>query len=232
MAICVAGWSALAVADGAKAKQLNNEGMRRYGKQDYRGALAAFDKALVEDPAFVLAHYNAASMASLLGDNARTLKELEWLVASKDAAAAKALAQARTDRDLDRASMHPRVRALVGLPTFDKIDLPELLTERGGIWGTDSSFCAGPAFTLLFKKGGAVAIKSEFACDATDAKDAETGTWAVVQGKLVITSKRAFTGGKAGAIATCDGGGADGSACLVIAGDQAGSFHRGPGSLE
>jgi hypothetical protein len=222
--------SAIAAADAGKARQLNTEGMKLYGKTNYRAALEAFDKAIAADPTFVLAHYNAASMASILGNTARVIDELKWLVASKDPVAVKALVQAKTDRDLDRASMHPRVRELIGLPGFDKIDLAEMLTERDGVWGFDTEFCAGEAVTLTFKKGGKVAVASEFACDATETTTADAGTWTVSGGKLVITTKTVFAGGKPGAIASCDEP-SDGSACLVIAGDQVGSFHRGHGKF-
>lgn len=230
VALCVMTWSSLVAADAAKAKQLNTEGMKLYGKKDYPAALASFTKAIAEDPTFVLAHYNAASMASLAGDFPRVVKELEWLTASKDASAAKALAQGKTDRDLDRASMHPRVRELVGLPPLDKVDLGELLTERGGLWGADASACAGLAVNAVFKKGGKVSIQSEFACDATDANQSETGTWVVKGGKLVVKSKLIFPDGISGELAKCpaDEGGIW---CLAIDGNGFNAMHRGPGTM-
>lgn len=231
VAIALSGSAQPVAADAAKARKLNTQGMAAYKRQHYEEALAKFDQAIAEDATMVLAHYNAASMASLITDNPRVIKELEWLASSTDPAAAKALATGKTDRDLLYASMHPRVRALLGLPPLDQMDLATLVTERGGVWGIDGSACGGEAITITFRKGGKFSMRQEFACDETDAVSTENGTWAVKGGVLTLTSKKVFAGGAPAALETCSRGD-DGSWCLALGGDVGDSAHRGEGTMD
>jgi hypothetical protein len=93
--------AALAAADPpAKARDANTYGMHFYAKKDYAHAAEQFRAAIALDDSYVLARYNLASMAALLGDKPTVLAQLVWLRASKDLQAATVLAKARTDPDL------------------------------------------------------------------------------------------------------------------------------------
>jgi len=105
---------AAAAADSKEdAKAANVRGMQLYGKKDYAAAAKEFRAAIAAQPEFVLAHYNLASMAALLGDKATVIAELTWLRDSKDPAARKVLDKAPTDPDLKSMIDDPAVRALV-----------------------------------------------------------------------------------------------------------------------
>ncbi len=95
------------------AKTANRRGMTLYAAKDYAGAAKQFRAAIAAQPSFVLAHYNLASMAALLGDKPTVLAELKWLHDSSDPAARKALDKAPTDPDLKSVIDDPEVRALV-----------------------------------------------------------------------------------------------------------------------
>jgi len=89
-----------AAAPPAKARDANTRGMQLYAKKDYAHAAEQFRAAIALDDSYVLARYNLASMAALLGDKPTVLAQLVWLRASKDPQAATVLANARTDPDL------------------------------------------------------------------------------------------------------------------------------------
>ena len=99
----------------AKAQEANTRGMQLYAKKDYAHAADEFRAAIKLDDTYVLAHYNLASMAALLGDKPTVLDQLKWLRASKDPLAAKVLVKAKTDPDLKSVVDDPDVDKLLGL---------------------------------------------------------------------------------------------------------------------
>ena len=181
-------------ADVAKAKKLNTQGMQKYAHHDYEEALALFRQAIAEDPGSVKAHYNAASVLSLMGKVVEAGAELDVLAASKDPAAAAALAKGRTDPDLDRASTEAHVREVLGLPALDTMTIEQILVERAGRWGADGDACGGLAVTITFKKHGALAFHGEFACDDTDAFIDHKGTWSVSGKTVTLHGEKTFDG--------------------------------------
>ena len=228
--LCVA-LAAPARADTAAAKKLNVQGMKKYAKKDYGGALELFKRAINEDSTFVLAHYNAASMMSLTGDVAGLIEELEWLRSSPDPAAAKALAKAPTDRDLEPASMNVKVRALIGVPAIDTMDPGAVLLERSGVWGEDGSACAMGDLNVTFKKGGTFTAESEWGCDENDNVTRDKGTWKVVDGHLrIIGTKKLFETEDA-RFAPCDDDKSD-ELCLVLSGADGNEHHLARGKHE
>jgi hypothetical protein len=89
-----------ATAAPSKAVTANTAGMRLYATKDYKAAAEQFRAAIKLDDSYVLAHYNLASMAALIGDKPTLIAQLTWLRASKDPEAAKVLAHAKADPDL------------------------------------------------------------------------------------------------------------------------------------
>jgi hypothetical protein len=227
----------LARAEAQGAKKLNAEGMNLYAKRRYDDALDRFQKAVAADPGFVLAHYNAASMASLLGKNNLVVKELEWLAASSDPVAKKSLAHARADKDLERASMHPRVRRLIGLPPIETTPPSDLLVERSGVWGSDGSYCGGDAYTFTFKKDGTLRVATQWACNDSEDEQEDGGTWSIVGGKVVLKSKKLLEKDTEPAtFGPCDDKDAEPGFCLnfqVVTKSELGTLNcrRGAGSL-
>lgn len=145
IALCVA-----RAAHAEPAKDANLRGMRALLARDYTAAAAAFHDAVTADPTFLVAHYNLASVSSIVGDLATVRTELELLRGSKDPAAAKMLAKARDgDPDFDFASTDPYVRAALGLPVYPS-DANARLFERNAIWSTEGEGCDAPAATLKF----------------------------------------------------------------------------------
>jgi hypothetical protein len=227
--LCVVLAAAAAHADVAEGKKLNVEGMKLVKKQDWFGALQLFKKAIDADPDAVFPHYNAASMESRLDEHDDLLKELAWLAASKDPAAAKALVKAKTDPDLERASMDPRVRKAIGLPELASMTGDAIALERSGVWGENGSACGGQALTLKFKKGGKLTVHTEAGCDDNYDKSDEPGTWKANGNGVTLTSKTVFKGGAEATIGPCEEQ-RPAAQCLVVKdGDHA--FWRGPGEL-
>jgi hypothetical protein len=107
---------ATAGADAASgiAVAANERGMKRYRAKEYREAAEEFRAAIAADPSHVKAHYNLACVASLLGDKAAAIEQLEWLRRSSDPRAAASLAKAASDPDLAPIAGDPRVRELIG----------------------------------------------------------------------------------------------------------------------
>lgn len=221
--------AATARADVAAGKKLNVQGMQKVGKKDWSGALALFKQAIAADPDAVLARYNAASMESRLDKLDDCVADLTWLAKSSDPAAAKALAHGKSDADLERASMDPRVRALIGVPELGAMTGDAIALERSGVWGEDGSACAAPGFTLTFKKGGALVAQSDWGCDASEDHVNEPGTWKAKGASVIVTSKTLFKNATA-TFGPCD---ADkpGTWCLLVTDAKNGNdhaMHRGP----
>ena len=221
--------AASAHADVAEGKKLNVAGMKKVNKQDWSGALELFKKAIAADPGAVLAHYNAASMESRLDKIDDCLADLAWLAKSSDPAAAKALAHGKNDPDLERASMDPRVRAIIGVPELASMTGDAIALERSGVWGEDGSACGAPGYTLTFKKGGALIAKSDWGCNDGEEHVDEPGTWKAKGASVIVTSKTLFKNATA-TFGPCD---ADkpGTWCLLVTDAKDGNdhaFHRGP----
>lgn len=227
-------WVTTADADPKKAKALNVQGMKLYGKKQYYQALEAFKKAIALDPSYVWPHYNAASMASLLEDFPVVISELEWCVASKDPVAVKAMSTAKADKDLEKAIMHPRVRELVGLPALDKLTPEQILLERTGVWGADGSACGMPAYTFTFKKGGALAAALEGGCNEHHSVERYTGKWKIDAGKVVVMIPKAKTS-FSGTFGACNGNDPKQGHCLNLTEGDDGNeytFARGAADLQ
>jgi hypothetical protein len=223
ISLCLMLVAAVAHADAAQGKKLNAQGMQRVGKKDWSGALALFKQAIAADPGSVLAHYNAASMESRLGEIDDAAADLAWLAASTDPAAARALAKGKTDPDLERASLDARVRTAIGVPALASMSADAIVLERSGAWSEDGSACAAPGVTLTFKKGGRLTVESHWGCDATDQETKEAGTWKAKDGGLVLTSRTIFKGGSAATFGPCDEG--KPAVCLRVADTKEGNDH-------
>jgi len=101
------------------ARALNLQGMRllKLGKLDE--AQTQFVAAVRADRTFSIAHYNLASVASLRKDSVTAVFAIDQVItlARSDAEAKRALAKAKTDRDLDYiASQSPYVAQRLGRP--------------------------------------------------------------------------------------------------------------------
>ena len=222
MAIALLGLTGTAGADAKKAKQLNVQGMKKYAKKDYSGAAELFQKAIAEDATFAYAHYNLASMASLTSDFPLAIRELEWCTKSTDPVAVKLMAKARTDKDLELALMHPRVRELVGVPALDKMTIDQVILERTGVWGEGASACAGASSTITFQKGGKFTAKAVFACNEAYELVKTSGTWSVKDGVLNLVPKKnkVFEGATlTGTIGDCRSNDAKEGKCLLLEDD-------------
>ncbi len=202
-ALCLVLAVAAAHADPAQSKNLNAQGMQRVAKRDWSGALELFKKAIAADPDSVLAHYNAASMESRLGRIDDAAADLAWLAAAKDPAAARALAHGKSDPDLERASLDPRVRAALGWPALESMTGDALVLERSGVWSADGSACGAPGLTLTFTKGGGLAVEIHWGCDANESDTTEKGTWAPKGKGVTLTSRTLFKGGAAATFGPC-----------------------------
>ena len=205
-------------ADKKKAVQLNTQGMKKYAKKDYSGAAELFEQAIKEDETLAYAHYNLASMASLNGDFPITIRELEWCSKSTDPVAAKLLAKAKTDKDLENALMHPRVRELAGVPALDTLTIDQVLLERTGVWGSEASACGGATIAITFKKGGKFTAKSVWACNESYDKKTATGTWSVKDKVITLAPKKTkgWENKLTGTIDACDDRDEKYGKCLVL----------------
>jgi hypothetical protein len=95
------------------AQAENARGMKRYRAKDWAGAAQAFRGALEVNPKYVVAHYNLACVAALLGDKAAAVTQLVWLAGSDDPNARLKLIKAATDRDLATISSDPTVKKMI-----------------------------------------------------------------------------------------------------------------------
>jgi hypothetical protein len=83
-----------------KARQLNTKGYRLFKRGKFAGAIALWEKALLFDPAHLLARYNLACGYARLGQRKRALAELQQLRRSNCISCLNLLLKARGDRDL------------------------------------------------------------------------------------------------------------------------------------
>ena len=159
--------AAPADADPAAAKKANAAGMKAYKKQDYEAAQKLFEKAIAEDPGFVKAHYNRASMAALQRDTAVMAEEFAWLRAATAPEAARVLAKAKSDADFRGVASIDSAREIIGLPPVAETPIDALLLGYGGWWaGVDEGMMEG-WIEMQFKPGGKVVI-ADFAPHALE----------------------------------------------------------------
>lgn len=178
--------AAPADADPAAAKKANAAGMKAYKKQDYEAAQKLFEKAIAEDPGFVKAHYNRASMAALQRDTAVMAEEFAWLRAATAPEAARVLAKAKSDADFRGVASIDEAREIIGLPPVAETPIDALLLGYGGWWaGVDEGMMEG-WIEMQFKPGGKVEGREH---------SGETGSWFTwtatwkVDGRTVIITK-------------------------------------------
>jgi tetratricopeptide (TPR) repeat protein len=180
-----------AAADPATAKKHNNAGMKAYSKQEYEDAQKLFEKAIQEDPAFVKAHYNRASVAALQGNVDVMKEEFAWLKASKDPEAARVLAKSKTDKDFRSISLDDDARAVLGFKPLADTPLDQLLLEYGGAWsGVDEGFMEGWLEITFLPKGK---VKGRDHDGQTGKWSPWTGTYKTDGKKLTITIKKTKT---------------------------------------
>lgn len=182
MVMCLVG---AAAADVATAKKHNNAGMKRYAKRDYAGAQQLFEKAIAEDPGFVKAHYNRASMAALQGDLDVMIEEFVWLKGSKDPDAERVLAKARTDADFVGVSLLDDARTVLRLPLVKDTPLDQLLLAYGGWWnGIDDGMMQGWLELQFLPRGK---VKGRDHSGESGAWYPWSGTWKVKDRAVIIT---------------------------------------------
>lgn len=178
--------AAPADADPAAAKKANAAGMKAYKKKDYEAAQKHFEKAIAEDPGFVKAHYNRASMAALQADVDVMAEEFAWLRGSTAPEAARVLEKAKSDADFRGVASIDKAREIIGLPLVADTPIDQLLLGYGGWWaGVDEGMMEG-WIEMQFKPGGKVAGRDHFG--ETGSWFPWTATWKV-DGRTVILTK-------------------------------------------
>jgi hypothetical protein len=165
-----------AKADRDAARKANADGMAALLKGRADAAAGAFHTAIAADSSFVLPHYNLASIASIVGDVPVVRRELAWLAASRDQGARTALDRAKTDPDLDFASVDPQVRKLIGAPAFPAV-AKDRLVERRGVWSADGKSCGAPALTLTFAAAAKLQLSAITECKGKRDVKSAIGTW-------------------------------------------------------
>lgn len=177
-----------AAADPATAKKHNNAGMKAYSKQEYEEAQKLFEKAIQEDPTFVKAHYNRASVGALQGNVDVMKEEFDWLKASKDPEAARVLAKSKTDKDFRSISLDDNARPLLGLKPLADTPLDKLVLEYGGAWsGIDEGMMQGFLEVTFLPKGK---VKGRDHDGESGQWWPWTGTYKTEGKKLTITIKK------------------------------------------
>jgi hypothetical protein len=231
--------------DRAAAKDSNALGMKHYKERAWSRAVAAFDLAILQDPSFVLPHYNLASVASIAGDIMRTRAQLQWLADSDDKIAKEKLKKAQTDPDLDFASTDPEVRKLIGVAPYERLegDSDKILERPSGVWGMEGESCSTPWLTLTFKKKKEVTLRYLTECEEDGVVEKTfKGKWKENNDysiSLTIKGNKEFPAWPEGGwleMVTCPGSEVTSSCFTVTVGDGTlGPFHRGlpeiPGGL-
>ena len=125
--------AAAAIADRAKAKTLNSQGMKAYRAKDFVAAAESFRAAIAADASFVLPHYNLACVASLSDDKTTARAELEWLFKSTDPQARRTLLKASSDQDMAPLAKDPQAQKILQLagvfPGYRASELDESASE-------------------------------------------------------------------------------------------------------
>jgi len=182
-------------ASPAAAKAANARGVGLLKQRHYKGAAAQFRKAIAEDRAHVLAHYNLACAASLAKDMDTAIAELMWVGnrAAWDEQARSAAIKAATDPDLKwLIDNHPDAADWVG---------PDVAALAVDVLAADSGRSAGRALTEPAKTSAMTALATgtrtrDDSCDPADPK----------QSAMFGLAFEAHTGGKHTAIASLGSG--------------------------
>jgi hypothetical protein len=183
LVLCVA--AATAGADPATAKKHNNAGMKLYAKGDYEGAQQLFEKAIEEDPAFVKAHYNRASMAALQQDLDVMIAEFVWLKGATDPDAERVLAKAKTDTDFMGVSLVDDARIVMRLPLLEDTPLDQIVLAYGGWWsGVDEGMMQGWIEMQFLPRGK---VKGRDHSGESGSWYPWSGTWKVKDRTITIT---------------------------------------------
>jgi hypothetical protein len=182
-------FSVAAAADPATAKKHNNAGMKAYSKQEYEEAQKLFEKAIQEDPAFVKAHYNRASVAALQGNVDVMKEEFTWLRASKDPEAKRVITKSKTDPDFRSISVvDDDARVVLGFKPLAETPLDQLVQEFNGAWsGIDEGMMEGFLEVTFMPKGK---VKGRDHDGQTGEWWSWTGTYKTDGKKLTITIKK------------------------------------------
>ncbi len=210
-AVAVVGLGAdAAAADPAAAKKANNAGMKAYKRGDYEAAQKLFETAIAEDPGFVKAHYNRASMAALQGSLDPLREEFAWLRASTQPEAARVLAKSKTDPDFDGMRTVDAAREAMGLPPLADTPLDQLVLAGGGWWsGVDMGMMAGWLDYHFAPKGKVTAREHS----------GESGTWATLPVTWKIADRTVVIAGRGWKavwqLTDCPDPLVDGQQCLV-----------------
>lgn len=218
----------------ALAIAANTQGLRFYRSHQLPRAALRFRDATLLDPAYTLAHYNLACMASRLRDVATVVAELAWLRASPDPVAAAKLQKARSDADLDFASSLPTARALLGLPPFDAQAPLAWLAERRGTWSVElpTDECAVRSYSFAFAYSGELTLTVRESCGSAPLRTHTFDGRAAVDGDGVLVRVDHWPiwpdGVRLGFVA-CPGLADAAGSCfaLTAAGSEVGPFHRG-----
>ena len=188
----------VAAADRAKAKKLTNAAVKTfYDAGEWRKAIAAYQKAVAEDPSYARVHYFIASAASIIGDLPTVRRELALVAAAAatDKEAAKLMKLAAKDPDLDRACSDPAVRKLLRMPELSTLTPEQRLLERRGVWGIEATprGMSGDWIEITFKKAGKFSydISEVMFPDSSVPEHSGTGTYKFLpDGRLELKFKR------------------------------------------
>lgn len=169
VALMLACAPATAGASPAAAKAANTRGVGLLKQKDYKGAIAQFRKAIAEDRAYLLAHYNLACAASLAQDMDTAFAELIWVGnrAAWDEQAKAAAIKAAKDPDLKWViDTNPDAADWVG---------PDVTTFVVDVLAADRAKSAGRALADAEKASAMTALATgirtrDDSCDPADPK--------------------------------------------------------------
>lgn len=123
---------AVSEADRKAAEQVRIQGMARYKKKDWDGALALFAQALERDPGNVQALYDAACSAALAGRAAESIGYLERLAANGSKPALAKVRKSWRDRDFDGIRSEPGFKRATGWARIKVVNgLDDALSQEG-----------------------------------------------------------------------------------------------------
>lgn len=173
-----------ALAQPAKAKELNTEGFRLYQAGKYPEALEKFQAAAQADPKHALAHYNTAATLGVLRKqgqvceyNAFKQTILQYLTTSVRLDSRR-LKRAKEDADLDPIRDTVGWQRLLGKSPSRAADVPGIL--RQVTWYGPGVGVYGTLQRLRFQDGGKVVLWKRTPQDEGAPKEEEIpGTYSV-----------------------------------------------------
>lgn len=119
-------------ADRKAAEQVRVQGMARYKKKDWEGALALFAQAIERDPGNVQALYDAACSAALAGRAAESIDYLDRLAANGSKPALAKVRKSWRDRDFDGIRSDPGFKRATGWARIKVVNgLDDALSQEG-----------------------------------------------------------------------------------------------------